>query len=1147
MKFLDNIISQLPEYNTLQKAVSKGNCAVAATGLTGIHKAHIINSLPFSQKMGAFVVVSEEHEAQVLVNDLLSMGKTACFYPMRDFIFRDINSKSREYEHQRINVLCKIINNSVDVVVTTIDALAQYTIPPSVLKQAAVTMKSGTEISVDNVIKALTLNGYERTDLVEGAGQFAQRGGIIDLFMPDMDKPVRVEFWGDEIDTINTFDIETQRRIDYVEEITITPSVEVLIQDKFALAQKIEEHITTLRGKNASKAKEILQTEADNLSAGVTIGSIDKFIGLIYEKNATLLDYVSDRMIFISEQTKVKARQTSFYTQYNAEIKDNFAMGTLCKGFEEYCADKYTVWGFFENHTTVFLDNFTHGSYELKLKELVTFTAKQLSLWSGSYTILKEELNMDFNSSVSMVILAGTAKSASSLQHQLEEDGYPALLVEDITTPAPNNIYVMSGTLSAGFEYPSAKFKLLSHGTVFAPIKKKKPTRPKNAQQIYSLEELSVGDYVVHTKYGIGVYRGINKMENDGVIKDYITIQYAKDDELFVPVTQLDMVSKYIGPKEDNKVKLSNLGGSDWAKAKSRVRSAVKDIAHELTKLYAQRMKAKGYAFSQDSEWHHDFAAHFEYEETTDQLRCIDEITNDMERVAPMDRLLCGDVGFGKTEVALRAAFKCVAGSKQCALLCPTTILAWQHFQTALRRFEGFPVKIELLSRFRTPAQQAEIIKQLKTGEVDMVIGTHRLISKDVKFRDLGLVIIDEEQRFGVAQKEKFKELCQNIDVLTLSATPIPRTLNMAMSGIRDMSVLEEAPQDRQPVQSYVMEYDQEVIYEAIRRELRRGGQVFYLHNSVDTITSCAYNISQAIPESRVGIGHGKMGEGELSEVWRQMLEQEINVLVCTTIIETGVDIPNANTLIIDNADHMGLSQLHQLRGRVGRSSRRAYAYFTYRPMKVLTEVSAKRLSAIEEFTEFGSGFKIAMRDLEIRGAGNVLGAQQHGHMEVVGYDMYLKLLNEAIREERGEEPAPSDIECSVDVPIPAHIPEEYIPSLKLRIAMYRRIADIRNKDDADDVIDELIDRFGDVPSAVMGLINVALIRNTASLYGIYEIKQMDTNIILYLTDVRTPKVAELLDKLTGQAMLKLDGKPRICVRMKKYTPPLKALTEIFN
>ncbi|MEE0059844.1 MAG: TRCF domain-containing protein, partial [Acutalibacteraceae bacterium] len=558
-------------------------------------------------------------------------------------------------------------------------------------------------------------------------------------------------------------------------------------------------------------------------------------------------------------------------------------------------------------------------------------------------------------------------------------------------------------------------------------------------------------------------------------------------------------------------------------------------------------MKAKGYAFRPDSEWHHDFASHFEYEETGDQLRCIDEITNDMERSSPMDRLLCGDVGFGKTEVALRAAFKCVADSKQCALLCPTTILAWQHFQTALRRFEGFPVKIELLSRFRTPAQQAEILKALKRGEIDMVVGTHRLISKDIQFKDLGLVIIDEEQRFGVAQKERFKEVCQNIDVLTLSATPIPRTLNMAMSGIRDMSVLEEAPQDRQPVQTYVMEYDQEVIFEAIRRELRRGGQVFYLHNSVESIETCAFNISQSIPEANVGVGHGKMSEQQLSDVWRKMLEQEINVLVCTTIIETGVDIPNANTLIIDNADCMGLSQLHQLRGRVGRSSRRAYAYLTYRPMKVLTEVSAKRLAAIEEFTEFGSGFKIAMRDLEIRGAGNVLGAQQHGHMEVVGYDMYLKLLNEAIREERGEEAVAEDIECSIDVPIPAHIPDDYIPALKLRIAMYRRIADIRSKEDADDVIDELIDRYGDVPSSVMGLIQVALIRNTAASYGIYEIKQLDSNILLYLTDVRTPKVAELLDKLAGQGVLKLDGKVHINVKIKKYTPPLKVLTDIFN
>ncbi len=1144
MKFLNKILEKLPEYKLLRKAAAvKG--AYAVTGLSAVHKAHIINSLPFSLGMGAFVVVSDEHEAQVMLNDLTAMGKTAYFYPVRDFIYKDIKSRSREYEHQRINVLCKILENNADIVITTIDALAQYTIPKSVLKKAALTLESGKEISIDEVIQTLVLNGYERCDIVEGAGQFASRGGILDLFMPDTEKPVRIEFWGDEIDTINTFDTETQRRIDYVEKITVVPSVEVLINDKLLLADKITQKLKLLRGKNSAKAKEILQSEADMLVQGITPGSADKFINLVYDEKNSLLDYIENRIIFISEQTKVKSRQNSFYTQYNGELKDNFAAGSLCKGFESYCAEKFEVWDFFGKGTVVFLDNFTHGSYELPLKELISFNAKQLSLWSGSYKVLKEELDADFSSGMTVVIFAGTEKNAVSVEQQLKDESYPVQFVKDIEKPLPDKIYVMEGALSSGFLYPQAKFRLVSHGTVFKAAKKKL-SRPKNAQQIYSLEELSTGDYVVHTKFGIGVYRGINKLEKDGVIKDYITILYAKDDELYVPVTQLDMVSKYIGPQEDKKIKLSRLGGNDWAKAKSRVRSAVKDIAKELIRLYSERMKSKGYAFSRDNEWHRDFASHFEYEETSDQLRCIEEITSDMERLAPMDRLLCGDVGFGKTEVALRAAFKCVADLKQCALLCPTTILAWQHYQTALRRFEGFDVKIELLSRFRTSAQQAEIIKELKQGNIDMVIGTHRLISKDIKFHDLGLVIIDEEQRFGVAQKERFKELCSNVDVLTLSATPIPRTLNMAMSGIRDMSVLEEAPQDRQPVQTYVMEYDREVIFEAIKRELRRGGQVFYLHNSVETIDSCAFGISEGIPEANVGVGHGKMSEHQLSEVWRKMLEQEINVLVCTTIIETGVDIPNANTLIIDNADYMGLSQLHQLRGRVGRSSRRAYAYFTFRPMKVLTEVSAKRLAAIEEFTEFGSGFKIAMRDLEIRGAGNVLGAQQHGHMEIVGYDMYLKLLNEAIREEKGEETLPQDIECSIDVPIPAHIPENYIPSLKLRIAMYRRIADIRTKEDAADVTDELIDRFGDVPDAVKGLIDIALIRSSASSYGVYEIKQLNDAMLLYLADVRTPKVGELMGKLAGQGILRLENKPHIYLKIKKYTPVLKILNQIF-
>lgn len=1146
MKFLDNVIEKLPEYKSILTAVKNKPCAVAATGLTSIHKAHLIHCLSRKKSKKAFVVASDEHEAQVLANDLSSMGSSTCFYPTRDFIFSDISGQSREYEHQRLNVLSKLLKDECDVVIACIDALSQYTIPPKYLKKATLSLESGQQISIEEAIEALLLNGYEHCEQVEGAGQFAHRGGILDFFMPDSEYPVRVEFWGDEVDTINAFDAETQRRTDYIEKITITPSAEVIIKDNIELADKIEHKISLLKGKNTVNAKEILQQEADNLRNGLKLGSADKFINLIYDETATLLDYVDGRIIYISEQTKITDRQNASAWQISEDLKDYFEKGTLCRGFETYSLDKNQVWEYFGKQTTVFLDNFTHGTFPLPINEMVNFTAKQLSLWGGSVKILCDDLEMDFNKKSSFIILAGTKRSADSLYEELKEKNYPVQLVEDIEAPQPNNIYIMEGSLSAGFEYPAAHFSLLSHGIVFAQHKKRR-SKPKNAQQIYSLAELNIGDYVVHSTHGIGTFCGIHKLDMQGVIKDYIKIEYAKKDVLYVPVTQLDLVSKYIGPRENSGVRLSKLGGNEWQKSKARVRSAVKDMAKELTKLYAQRMEAKGHQFPADNEWQRDFESHFEYEETTDQLRCIDEIKSDMERTAPMDRLLCGDVGFGKTEVALRSAFKCVTDSKQCALLCPTTILAWQHYQTAIRRFEGFPVRIELLSRFRTPKQQTEIIKQLKRGEIDMIIGTHRLVQKDVEFRDLGLVIIDEEQRFGVAQKERFKELCKNVDVLTLSATPIPRTLNMAMSGIRDMSVLEEAPQDRHPVQTYVLEYDESIINEAIRRELRRGGQVFYLHNKVETISQRAAKIKRQIPEAKIGIGHGKMNEQELSEVWRQMLEQEINVLVCTTIIETGVDIPNANTLIIDYADHMGLSQLHQLRGRVGRSSRRAYAYFTFMKNKVLSEVSEKRLAAIKEFTEFGSGFKIAMRDLEIRGAGNILGAQQHGHMEDVGYDMYLKLLAEAVSEERGEENVTAELECLVDIQIQAHIPENYIQSLSQRIDIYRRISDIRNKDDAADVIDELVDRFGDVPQSVMGLIQIALVRNSASTYGIYEIKQQSSNLLMYIKQVNNKKIADIMSKLKGRALLNAGNKPYISVKIQPDSSPIKTLNEIFS
>ncbi|MFQ9845985.1 MAG: transcription-repair coupling factor [[Clostridium] leptum] len=705
---------------------------------------------------------------------------------------------------------------------------------------------------------------------------------------------------------------------------------------------------------------------------------------------------------------------------------------------------------------------------------------------------------------------------------------------------------MLPGSLSAGFEYPTANFALITHGH-FAAAPKRTRKRQKNAKEIYSLSELAPGDYIVHSAHGVGVFEGIHKLEMQGVTKDYLKVRYAKGDILYVPVTQLDMVSKYIGPKEEVKVRLNRLGGQDWQKAKARVRSAVKDIAKELIKLYAERMKLKGHAFPPDTGWQRDFESRFEYEETEDQLRCIQEIKEDMEKEQPMDRLLCGDVGFGKTEVALRAAFKCVTDSKQCALLVPTTILAWQHYQTVTQRFEGFPIKVEILSRFRTPKQQAEILKQLKRGEIDMIIGTHRLVQKDVQFRDLGLVIIDEEQRFGVAQKERFKSVTKNVDVLTLSATPIPRTLNMALSGIRDMSSLEEAPQDRHPVQTYVLEYDQAVINDAVRRELRRGGQVYYLHNKVESIERVAARLQAQIPEAKVGFGHGKMPEGELSEVWRRVMEQEINVLVCTTIIETGVDVPNVNTIIIEDADHMGLSQLHQIRGRVGRSSRRAYAYLTFTRNKVLSEISQKRLAAIREFTEFGSGFKIAMRDLEIRGAGNILGGEQHGHMETVGYDMYLRLLGEAVSEEKGEEASSYELECLVDVQVQAHIPEGYIESLSQRLEIYRRISDIRSQDDAMDVLDELIDRFGEPPASVKGLIDVALIRNTAASLGIYEIKQNAGALLLYQRKLDMEFVSRLIGVFKKRVLVNAGAKPYISVKLQAGDSPLETLRQVFQ
>lgn len=1148
MKFIADILQRESAFQKIQKALKPGS-AVCATGLSEIHKSALIYSLCHSRGVSAFCVAPDEQKAQTITNDLCSMGLRAVFYPSRDFIFREVNGKSREYEHQRLNVLYKMLRGEYDVVVACLDAASQFTVPPEVLKSSVLHLKSGVEISTESCVKALTLLGYQRFDQVDGMGQFSLRGGILDFFMPDSPNPVRAEFWGDEITDLNYFDIETQRRIEKADEIILTPSAEIIIEDKDKLYDKIQKKALRLTDENQLEAKEILLREAARIRDGLSISSIDKFIGEVYDKPATMLDYLGrDSLVFVSEYNNVRERARAYEFQFQENLAEYFKDGTLCRGFETYSVDFNSSMEILRRYPLLCMDAFASSGYDIPLSELVSFSAKQLGLWNGSIKYISEDIEDYRNLGFSLVILAGTEKSAKNLYDNLLNENYPVQYIDDAESLPDNGLFVMPGALSSGFEFTGSKFALISQGLSqnYKSSRRRRTAKNRNGQEIYSLSELVKGDYVVHSTHGIGIFGGIQKMNIHGITKDYIRIEYAKGDVLYVPVTQLDLVAKYIGPKEDSRVKLNRLGGTEWQKTKSRVKSSVKDIAKELISLYSQRMQAKGFAFTGDSSWQRDFELKFEYEETPDQLRCAEEIKNDMTRIQPMDRLLCGDVGFGKTEVALRAAFRCVSDSKQCALLCPTTILAWQHYQTILRRFEGYPVNIELLSRFRTPKQQKQIIEKLKRGEIDFIVGTHRLVQNDVVFRDLGLAIIDEEQRFGVKQKERFKELRKNVDVLTLSATPIPRTLNMAMSGIRDMSVLEEAPQDRHPVQTYVLEHDNAVINEAIRRELRRGGQVFYLYNRTDTIEAKSAAIREAIPEAKIAVAHGKMDEKTLSDIWRDMLEQNINVLVCTTIIETGIDLPNANTLIIENADRMGLSQLHQIRGRVGRSSRRAYAYFTYPPRKVLTEVSTKRLNAIREFTEFGSGFKIAMRDLELRGAGNILGAQQHGHMENVGYDMYLKLLAEAVSEEKGEENTSAEIECLIDVNIEAHIPENYIYNLQQRIDIYRRIADIRNMNDCDDVKDELRDRFGEIPDAVLGLIDIALIRNIAYSLGIYEIRQSETSILLYIKSIKSDACGEMLKKLRGQALLNAGNKPYIAVRFPKNMPVIDVLKGIF-
>ena len=1151
MKPLLSALQDIPEYRALLAAVDNGACPAALTGLSAVHRAHFAAGLRQELGRPVAVVCADEGEAERMARDLAALsGEPVATLSAREFTFHNAAVVSRQYEHRRLSVLRSLAAGECPLLVCTVEALLQRTIPKDLLTRASTVVRMGESRDLNGLAETLAAAGYVRCQQVEGVGQFALRGGILDFFSPAQARPVRVEFFGDEVDAMGLFDPETQRRVENIGSAEILPAAEVLPQlapgGLGGLANAMEQAISRAKRRKGGEAlAATLEEDRERLENGVSFPAMDRYIALIYPQMATAADYLpADMVVAFSESPRLAERGKSYLWQLGEDAKTMLERGELAGELADFARTFEELTEVLADWPVCYLDSFSSSQYPSRPRTLLSLLAKQLPSYGASLETAVSDLSHYLSEGFRTVVLVGSEQRAINLQSLLREQKVKAAVdfqLHDL--PAHGKAVIAVGGLSAGMEYPAGRLAVLTEGQA-VPGKKRRQKPVTNRQKLDSYADLSPGDLVVHEHHGVGRFLEMTHMTVDGVEKDYVKIAYAGSDVLYVPATQLDLVSKYIGGGEDanEKRKLNKLGGTDWEKARTRAKKAVKDLAKGLIQLYAQRQRQPGFAFSPDSPWQKEFEDEFEYAETDDQLRCIDEIKRDMEQPRPMDRLLCGDVGYGKTEVAFRAIMKCVLDGKQAAILVPTTVLARQHYLTAKRRFAKYPVDIDVVSRFRTAAQMKDTLRKLEAGQIDLLIGTHRLFQKDVHFKDLGLLVIDEEQRFGVAHKEKLKELSRQVDVLTLSATPIPRTLNMALSGIRDMSTLEEPPLDRQPVQTYVLEHDWGVLSDAMRRELERGGQVYYLHNRVETIERTAARIKEMLGEdTAMAVAHGKMSQEELNDVMTRMSDGEVDVLVCTTIIETGIDIANVNTLIIEDADKMGLAQLHQIRGRVGRSSRRAYAYLTFRRGKILSEVASKRLGAIREFAEFGSGFKIAMRDLEIRGAGNVLGPEQSGFMLSVGYDMYLKLLEEAVLEERGEKPE-RPAECAADLAVSASIPDRYVPSPEERMDLYRRIAAIRSEADADDVVDELIDRYGDPPRTVNNLISIALLRAAAAENGVTDISQKGGSLLFTLGSFDLRRVSALcaLDKYRGRLLFSAGEKPYLALRLKKGEDPLK-------
>ena len=1132
MQKITNIIRSDSEFSGFLSCMNEAfssaeKLPIAINGLTGgAESAFIAEAVRDARKLSNMpvLILTESEGERCRITDLLnSSGLYAVGYKKRDLVFHNIRA-SHDVDRERLSVLSLILNGACDAVVSTPSAAGSYTIPRQMLQETSRIIKSGDVISPDELATLLVKMGFASVDAVEGRGQFSRRGGILDFFGGESTLPVRIEFFGDEIDRISFFDPLTQRSTDICEKIKLLPAAEVTLSAE-ARERMLSSCDRLIKAAKSDNAREKLLRERSVLSSDLSVDFRDKYLPLIYCEECSLFDYLEGSICLVIG-TNNCTEEMKKYSDYIKNEKNSLQNEGL---IEEKCSKFHlTVEEYrkkISDRLSVHINSFSGGIGSMKLSGLFGFRARRCVSYGGNFTMLLEDLLGLRKSAYRILLLTENKQGTESLVKALADADVAAVGVNsddfNLSDAQGGRIFVTEGRFE-GFDLIASKIAVLSMAmdsgkAVMANRRRQRILRKSGGgKRIMSHLDLSEGDYVVHASYGIGLFEGIETVTVDGITRDYITIKYAGTDKLFVPCDRLEMIGKYVGQRDkDGGVKLSKMGGGEWQRTKARAKSAAKDIAKELIALYAARQRMGGFAFPEDCDLENEFADSFEYEETESQIQAIAEIKADMMKAVPMNRLLCGDVGFGKTEVALRAAFKAIMGGKQVAILVPTTILAMQHYQTALSRMRGYPVTVEMLTRFKKPKEQAEIMRKVKRGETDILIGTHKLLSKNLEFRDLGLLVVDEEQRFGVAQKEKLKAMTKNVDVLTLTATPIPRTLNMAMNGISDISILDEAPEDRRPVQTYVMEHDDGIIYDAIRRELSRGGQVLYLYNKIESIDLVAERLMHDMPDARVATAHGRMEKDELEDIWRMLVLGEIDILVCTTIIETGIDLPTANTLIIENADRFGLSQLHQIRGRVGRSERQAYAYFTYRPGKALSEIAEKRLSAIKEYAEFGAGFKIALCDLEIRGAGNLLGAQQHGYIDSIGYDLYVKLLSEAVLEERGGTVV-KKTESLIDIKVSAHIPESYISTSAGRMEMYKKISLITSDEDERDIADEMIDRYGDMPRSVERLLEVALMKAISEDSGINRIEAKGNNLYFIFEKPNLAAWSEIFGKYKG-------------------------------